>query len=86
MQLSVFSRVGPLSDLLQTVDSYMRMHAKAQVKRAKPLLKWPDHTEVLCNSAIRFEISSSDHGMRSHVLVFLVSEGEKNVFKVYRCY
>ena len=42
VQLSVFSRVGPLSDLLQTVDSYMRMHAKAQVKTAKPLFNDPD--------------------------------------------
>ena len=38
---------------------------------------WPDHTEVLRNSVIRFEISSSDHGMRSHVPAFLVWEGEK---------
>ena len=38
---------------------------------------WPDRTEVLCNSVIQFEICSSDHGMRSHVPVILVSEGEK---------
>ena len=48
MQLSVFSRVGSLSDLLQTVGSYMRVHAKAQVKTTKPLFKaW-----VTINAAI----------------------------------
>ena len=36
---------------------------------------WPDHTEVLHNLVIRFEICS-DHGMRSHVPA-LLSEREK---------
>ena len=36
---TLFSRVGSLSCLLQIVDSYMRMHSKAQVKAAKPLFK-----------------------------------------------
>ena len=52
MQLSVFSRVGPLSDLLQTVDSYMRMHAKAQVKTAKPLFNSDEHINVHSRNSV----------------------------------
>ena len=46
MQLSVFSCVGSLSDLLQTVDSYIRMHAKAQVKTAKTLFKNSEYSQA----------------------------------------